>query len=193
MSPSLTQWVSITKFSNSFTPTGILGSFDHHSHLENFLLLELSYARYLNVIAVHLTWKIKHCGRTTLINTSCLKNMMTFVFFDEEKNKKKMSVSRTLVQGTYSMAACKNIRLDNQNAWHLALAQMSISLLDFPWEWSTILATAQLAVPPWMSFKQMIYLWDCVSFCTIPRTEIPHKRSKERLMIWRGERVWSKA
>ena len=57
----------------------------------------------------------------------------------------------------------------------LALAQMSISLLHFPWEWSTSPATAQLAVPPWMSFKQMMCLLGLCFFCTVPRKEMSHK------------------
>lgn len=101
-----------------------------------------------------------------LIDTS-LKNMTTFAFFEEEENKKTTSVSRTLVWGTHSMAASTDTELNIQNAWHLALAQMSVSLLDFPWEWGTVLAAAQLAVPPCMSFKQMMCLWDCLS---IPHT-----------------------
>lgn len=57
----------------------------------------------------------------------------------------------------------------------LALAQMSISLLHFPWDWSPCLATAQLAVPPWMSFKQMMCLQGLCSFCAVPRKEMSHR------------------
>lgn len=57
----------------------------------------------------------------------------------------------------------------------LALAQMSISLLHFPWDWSPCLATAQLAVPPWMSFKQMMCLLGLRSFCTVSRKEMSHR------------------
>lgn len=56
--------------------------------------------------------KAKHCSRATLVK------MVAFACFEEEKNKKKTTVSRTLVQGTFSVATCKNPQLDHQNAWH---------------------------------------------------------------------------
>ena len=70
---------------------------------------------------------------------------------------------------------------------HLVLAQMSISLLDFPWEWGTVLAAAQLAVPPWMSFKQMMCLWDCLSIPHTPseRNVTPTEQGKVNDTKWR--------